>query len=167
MASQTTFPIRLLGAALYLVAGLVLVDQVSELLVSLRPWDLGRPHWRFGAFGLITGRATILVLLDAMVIAGAGLRGNVLLLRAWAVVHLVAGLALAAAIVLFALDTVQIRGTVTPAAIGGFQAQAARAALTSSLLVLFCLGFGVAALVAGRRRGGDSQVVIVVPNRDG
>src|SRR5690349_10414084 len=98
MASSSAFPIRFLGAALYLVAALVIVDQVGELLIALRPWELGSPHWRFGAFGLAAGRMTILVLIDGVLVIAAALRGNVLLLRIWAVVHFVVGLALAAAL---------------------------------------------------------------------
>jgi hypothetical protein len=156
---------RFLFAALYAGAIVVLLDQSAELIASLSPLRFGEVEWRFGAFGLLVGRTTTAVLVDALLFiaaAGSGHRG---LLRGLGVVHFVVAAFFAVGMGAFVLDVVELRRKAAPAIVGTFDLATARAAIVVVTVVVFCVWAGVALLRAGRRVESKSADGLLVVNR--
>ncbi|MBX3146089.1 MAG: hypothetical protein KF785_04920 [Gemmatimonadales bacterium] len=144
MSEATSVPARFVFWTLYAAAGLVIVDQLAELTIGLYPFRAGEVHWRFGAFGLATGRATVLILVDALLLVaalGLGHRGFV---RVWSVIHLVFGLLFLGGVAIFSLDVLEIRRTVRPEGMESFLLAASRAAVMVLISVVFCFWAGIA-----------------------
>jgi hypothetical protein len=143
---------RYLFLALYAAAALILLDQIAELVVVLYPFRLSAVDWRFGAFGLIMGRTTTAVIMDVLIIlATLGLRHR-RALRIWGMLHVVAALLLLIGLVMFALDALELRGTVRPDVMGTLTLGSTRAALMVFLALIYC-GLVTAATLRASRRG--------------
>ncbi len=156
---------RFLFAALYAAAIVVLLDQAAELFASLYPFSLGDLQWRFGAFGLLVGRTTTAVLVDALVFLAATGLGHWRLLRAWGLVHLIAAALLAVGMGAFSLDVVELRRKAAPEVVGTFDLAAGRAAIVVLAVVIFCIWAGVVLLRTPRRAGSKSSDGLLVVNR--
>ena len=157
---------RYLFFALYAAAVLIFLDQVAELVVVLYPFRGTAVDWRFGAFGLVMGRTTTAVIMDVLVILAAlGLRHR-RGLRIWGILHVVFGALLLVGLVMFALDTLELRSTVRADAEGTLTLGAARAALMVVLALVYCVLVTVASLRASRRgqadKGGDDEGPVLV-----
>lgn len=113
--------------ALFYVAGLLLlIDQASEILATMYPAKIGVLTWRFGAVGLILGRVSSFLIADVLILCAAIALGHRAVVRGLAWLHLVLAVGIAAVLVLFALDTVQVRLTVQPGARRGVYLAVAR-----------------------------------------
>ena len=137
-------PSRFLFRALYAAAVLVLIDQAAELLASLYPFEIGSVRWRFGAFGLIIGRTTTAVIVDALVLIAAVGLGHRAVLRVWGGLHFVVAVPLAAGLVMFLLDTLELRRSVIPDVAGTMVLASARAAVVVLAAVIYAIGAGIA-----------------------
>jgi len=151
---------RLLGL-LYLAGAILIVDQVADLIGTFlaQPVALDSAAWRFGAFGLISSRSSVFFVADAMIFAAAlGLehRG---VLRALGVLHLLLAAALATGLVVFGLDTVEVRRGVTEAASGLYRSAALRVGLVSLLGTILMVWTGFVALTTARpsSKGGGTR----------
>lgn len=145
---------RYVFSALYAAAALILVDQLGELLVSLHPFHPEAVQWRFGAYGLVLGRTTTLLIADVTVVLAALGLGHPRVVQAWGVVHLVLGAVLLLGLMGFVLDAVQLRRELAARTPGGVVVQAARALVIGLLAVVYCIW---AAWAAIRGRGGPGQ----------
>jgi hypothetical protein len=141
-------PSRFLFKALYAAAVLVLIDQAAELLASLYPFEVGSVRWRFGAFGLIIGRTTTAVLVDALILIAAVGLGHRTVLRVWGGLHFVVAVPLAAGLVMFLLDTLELRRSVVPEVAGTMVLASARAAIVVVAALVYAIGAGIAAFRA-------------------
>lgn len=150
MTSGARVPSKYIFAALYATALFIIADQLSELVVALYPFNYGDVNWRFGAFGLATGRATTFVLVDGFVLIAALGRGHVGFIRFWGALHVLVAAALVAALVVFALDAVEIRQLVNPEGRSGVQVVSARAAVMAVSAAIFCTWLGVAGIRAAQ-----------------
>lgn len=134
---------RQLFAALYLAAGLILIDQTAETVAAILPFRAGDPQWRFGAFGLAIGHATAFLVADVLVLTAAVSLGHRRILRGWGILHLPLAVLLAVTTVIFLLDAVELRAAIQPASRPAVTLQAARASLVGSLGALFCLATAI------------------------
>lgn len=171
MSEATSVPARFVFLALYAAAGLVIVDQLAELAIGLYPFRAGEVHWRFGAFGLATGRATVLILVDALLLLAALGLGHSGFVRVWSVIHMVLGLIFLGGVAIFSLDVLEIRRTVRPEGMQSFVLAATRAAVMVLVSVVFCFWAGIAGWRASKRqkqsarRGGSGPVLITGTER--
>ncbi len=144
---------------LYLAGLFIMADQVIDVIATLlaNPVRPDAVAWRFGVFGLLATRATTLLVADVMVFAAALGLGHSMMLRILGALHLLLAAAVAAALVVFALDTVQIRRLVIDRAARGFDSAAVRAALAAVLGIVILGWAGIAALRAGRTSSGKHR----------
>ena len=160
----------------YLVAGALIVFPFYEILANnLLPIRLGDPRWRVAAFGLLSAS---LLLVSVGVMISYWLSKTFEHHRFQIVLG---GFACALAGVLvvlggiFALDVVQLRGGVNPAAIGAFYAATSVAALRAIVCAAAMAGLGFASIRAalasrrtqsrlpGRAATGAAQIVGLRP----
>lgn len=160
-------PSRFVFVALYAAALVVLLDQAAELVASMYPFQIGDIQWRFGAFGLIVGRTTTAVLVDVLVfMAALGLMHRSVL-GAWAIVHLVAAVALVIGLVSFSLDALELRRRAVPEVAGTFDLAAGRAAVVVLVVAVYCVWAGVATILVmrgGQSKPGDNVLVVKRPH---
>jgi uncharacterized membrane protein len=151
-------------AALYAAAGFVLVDQASDLAASLYPFQPGQVNWRFAAFGLLTGRLTTLVLLDAVLLIAALGRGDSRFIRFLALLHVPVALFFLVSLPLFALDALELYRAVKAEASRGLLLASARATVMAMTALVFSVCVVVAGLRATRRSasGSRTQAPVVV-----
>jgi hypothetical protein len=142
---------RLLGL-LYLAGGLILADQLADLAATLlaNPPLPATTSWRFGTFGLVMSRASVLLTADVLVFAAALALQHRRVVRALAIMHLLFAPMLLAGVGLFALDWLQVRGQVSEAGQRSFDLAALRAAGLAFLAVVISAWGGVAAFRASR-----------------
>jgi len=128
----------------------MLLDQATELAVSLYPYQVAEVSWRFGGFGLAMTKTTAVVFADALLALsaiGLGSRGG---LRIWAGLHVIGVVALIPTLAVFGLDFLQLRGVVRPEARLAFTITGVRAALVAAALVAVWLWAAIAGFKATR-----------------
>jgi hypothetical protein len=148
---------------LYLAGLLLLADQAADLTATLLANSPapGAASWRFGAFGLMASRVSVLLLADLMLfLAAVGLEHRKAL-KLLGVLHLLLVPVLAAGVVLFALDWLEVRARVSEAGPGRFDFAGVRAIMLALLATVLCGWAGWMALRAGRshphQRGRDAE----------
>ncbi|HKP28561.1 MAG TPA: hypothetical protein VJU15_04135 [Gemmatimonadales bacterium] len=124
---------------LYLAAIVILLDQSAILAASIYPIAAGSVNWRFGAVGLLAGRATPFLLADLLLIAGGMLAGHRGFLRFLAVLHVLITVLLLAALGMFVLDTLEVRQLIPLEAREQALASATRAAIALFTVAIYCL----------------------------
>jgi hypothetical protein len=163
--------LRYVYAALYAAAALVGIDQAAELAASLVPFRIGEVQWRFGAYGLVIGRVTTLVLVDGMVLLAAAGRGHAGVLRAWGVLHFLLAALIVPGLFLFALDALELRRAVRPEAELTLLVASARAAAVAAAAAVYAIVVGVVAFRAARPLGAGagaaSKPVLLVGGQGG
>ena len=152
---------RLLGL-LYLAGGLILADQLADLTATLlaNPPLPATTSWRFGTFGLVMSRASVFLMADVLIFAGALSLGHRTMVRALGIIHLVFAPALLAGLGMFALDWLQVRGQVGEQGRRAFDLAALRAAGLGFLGAVIAGWGGLAAFRAARvskPKGGRRQ----------
>jgi hypothetical protein len=130
----------------------LLADQAADLIATLLANSPapGAASWRFGAFGLIASRVSVLLLADLMLfLAAVGLEHRKVL-KLLGVLHLLLVPLLAAGVVLFVLDWLEVRARVSEAAPGRFDFAGLRAVMLALLATVLCGWAGWMAVRAGR-----------------
>lgn len=126
VANSNLSDARALGRVLYLLALLLIVGPLSQWLVIVWPMHLDFAQWRYGAIGLLEERLTLPMIGLFVAIVSASL------LEQRAIQGILAGVSLAAAptfVVLaltISLDGLQLRHTVRPEQLRGFDLSLAR-----------------------------------------
>ena len=112
--------LRPLAVPTYLVAGILVLFPMVDTGLGLLPAAPGEVSWRFGATGLFS-RALMTPLLGLLLACGVALLLNQpRTLRALAVVNGAVTVVIVAAVALFLLDALQMRGQVRPDALVSF-----------------------------------------------
>jgi hypothetical protein len=155
----------------YLVALLLVLVPLADAVVRTWPIRFGDERWRYGTSGILLNTMTtpLLGVFMAMVIAAALQHGRTL--RAIAVVTLVSGLIVLAAIASFGLDYLQLRASVSAEAMAGFDGASRKAILVGLLSAVVTVVLGIAGWRAAKRlvgsgRGGDANVGLVIPQEE-
>ena len=145
--------VRTLGWLLYLLALLLIVGPLSQWLVLVWPMRPGLAPWRYGSIGLLEERLTLpMIGLFTATMAAA-------ILEHRAVQGTLGGLSLLAAPVLaglavtIALDGLQLRNTVRPEQLRGFDRSLARTALVLLYGAVVTAVLGWVALKARGKKG--------------
>ena len=151
---------RKLLALLYLAGILIAVDQIADLTVTVlaAPVALDSFQWRFGVYGLLATRVSILLVAEVMLfIAAVGLDHSNML-RALGLLNMVLALAALAGLGLFALDALQLRHLVRSGAARRYDTATLRAAGVAILGSILLAWSGIASVRAvGFGRGGRRE----------
>lgn len=146
-----------LALSAYLVGMLLILLPFGEAILSTQPFTPTSLPWRYGATGIMSS-ALLTPMLGLLLIAMvAALLEHRRVLRTAAVLSLAAAVVLLAASGLFALDAIQLRAQVIPAARGSFQTATALTFLRIIALIVTAGVLGLAAWKASRPLGRSSK----------
>ena len=150
---------------LYLLGGLILAEQVSELLVTLSPMKPDSAPWRFGAVGVTLGRTSVFLIADALIGLAAFGRRDWRFVRVWGILHLALGVALVVVVGGFALDILTVRAAVAKTARDNVALTSTRAVLVGISLAIFALWSGAKMARFGRiKHSADAPPVLFGPS---
>jgi hypothetical protein len=146
-------PLSRAAPAAYLLALAVLGPFLTPLIGI---WDpvggvsVGSLSWRFGFLGLIYSSLFYLLIALLLATLAAGYFGHRRALFGLAIVSLILTVLLMGGLPFFALDTLQLRKTLTPAAFEPYKTAAIKGAALAVLAVPLLLTFSLGALKAAR-----------------
>jgi hypothetical protein len=141
----------------YAVALLMVVFPVVDFITNVWPLQVDSVPWRYGAVGLFSGFLLTPFLGVVMIGALAGALEHRVVLRALGVIAVLAAVLSIAAVVLFTLDVLQLRGNVEEDARSGFDVGAVKALVKYVMSGAVALWLGVAALRASKSSRGPSR----------
>ena len=133
--------VRYLGWTLYLFAFLFITAPALEFLYSTWPMRLGQINWRFGTVGLASQSLMVPLLGVFAVVLAANLLGHRVFQLVLAVVNAFLALVGLAVLAVFALDAIQLRPNVAPAAAVGYSSAAIKAAFVQLFTILMLAVF--------------------------
>ncbi len=137
---------------LYLLGGLILVEQASELILTLTPIHAEAAPWRFGAVGLTLGRTTAFLFADTLIGVAAFTRGDWRFVKVWGWLHLLLGVAVLAVLAGFALDVLTVRRAATGAQRRNVELTSLRAVLVGGAVAILALRAGLIMSRFGKRK---------------
>ena len=141
----------------YLVAILLILLPLLDLVTNVWPVRPGTLEWRYGTLGLLSGFTLTPLLGMVLATASAALLDHRVVQRAIGIVNLLAAVAFAVVVVLFALDWLQMRAAVQAAQRQSMDVGALKA-LAKHVLVGLALGWlGIVGLRASRREPGAGR----------
>jgi hypothetical protein len=144
-------PVRALVRGLYPLGTALVLFPLTDIAAKLLPLQAGNLQWRFASIGLVASSLAVLLLGLGVLSFTAALHENRLLLRSLGAVSYWLAAILFAALALFVLDFLQLRGGLAERAMEPALRRAAAAALIAGLLSMFALiGLGGAAWAASR-----------------
>ena len=122
---------RQLAAPTYLVAFALIFIPLFDEMMKLLPLRFGDPRWRFGAFGLVSNAIMLPVTGVLIAFVAATVFEHARFRRILGILTGVTALVIAGGWILFALDAVQVRSAVVPAAALAFKVAITTASLKS------------------------------------
>lgn len=134
---------RRLLPLLYLAALMILFDQALDILGGVWPMHPELTNWRVGTFGVTLSRLEFVALADALAVATALYLDHRRVLAFLAVIHLVVGVVLVAALALFSLDVLQLRKLMRPERVRQLDIAALRTVAMGGAAALACLIFPI------------------------
>lgn len=148
---------RVVWRALYGVALLLVVSPLLDLIGSIWPLRFGEVGWRFGAVGLLTNTLVTPIVGLALATVVAMLLEQWRVVKTLAIVDLVAAGLLVLVLALFALDYLQLRTGVQPAARGTYDLAAYRAIVNALLAAAVLAWLGTGGWRAAQRQPRDER----------
>ena len=132
---------RALAKVVYLVGIVLILNPLTDAIISAGTPQWGNVQWRFGAAGFLMNALLLPIVGATAILVVAHVQGSFRVQRAVAVVSGVAGIALVLTLVLFLLDALQLREIVQPRILRRFDATMIRMLITDLLLAaaLFAL----------------------------
>lgn len=160
---------RTMLAALYPLGVVVALVPLVQVVTKVWPLKPGALNWRFGAIGLGIDSLLPVLLGMGIILAVAAALDHGAVVRACAVLSLAGFVLLAAALVVFGLDYVQLRATVPVAPRHALDVVTMRSAILAVLTEVVAASFGIGGWratkggVAAARRARDQHVGVVIP----
>lgn len=136
--------------ALYPVAFLLVLVPLADITLRSFGTEIGSLQWRFGTVGLLFGNLGTVVLGLGLAGLVSVIVGNRAMLRALGFVSIILAVVLAAMLVLFALDAIQMRRLIAPQLKRGILLSSAGAAVSALFGMLALVVMGRGALTASR-----------------
>ena len=119
--------IRRLRAPAYLIMAVTSILPLVDLLMAISPMHFGTVMWRFGAVGLISSAVGAPLLVLTLVYALALLSGDRKVVITVGIIAAILALLMLVGAGSFALDALQMKGRVNPAALDKFKGASALA----------------------------------------
>ncbi len=156
---------RSVARAVYLVAILLVVGPLLDLTTSTWPMSPSSVAWRFAATGLLSKALLVPLLGSLAVVVGALLLEHRRLLRMVSYANAGIAILLIGTIILFMLDTVQLRSAVVPEAVLAYDVAAVTALVNLVLTGAALGGLGISGLKVSKAtaRTEPSEPLVVVP----
>jgi hypothetical protein len=126
----STAVLRPVAWSLYAIGTLIFLAPLGDLAASVGSLNPGAVPWRFGVAGLLSGALVLPMVGLGLWLAAAALLEHRGFLRALSVLAAILFLVVVVTLVVFALDTLQVRVQVRPDARPAFDLAALKAALT-------------------------------------
>ena len=164
--------LRLLGSVMYFAAAVLILNYFAQFTIQVWPLKFEELNWRVGATGLVMDALLSTVVPQAIIYVSAIMNNDRKTIQALRWITLLAGLATIALMVMFALDSVQIRAQLPQNVKGNFMKVALRAGfvgiLLSTLFIWFGLTMGKVLKSQGVARGAvkDADSMLMVGTRD-
>ncbi len=167
--------LRMLGSVMYFAAAALILNFFAQFTIQVWPFKFTELNWRVGASGLVMDALISTVVPQALMYVAAFMNNDRKTLQLLRWVALLAGLATVALLLLFALDSVQIRAQLPQNVKGNFMKVALRAGFVGILLstLFIWLGLTVGKVLksqgAVRTIGGKEPAqegLLVVGNRE-
>ncbi len=139
----STTQLRILGSLLYFAAAALIINYFAQFTIQVWPFKIGELNWRVGATGLLMDALLgSIVPLTMMYFAGFvnNHRKTVQFLR---IFSLVLGFAVIGMLLLFAIDSIQLRATLPQNVKSQFLKVAIRAGLVGTLLSILHIWIGL------------------------
>jgi hypothetical protein len=136
---------------LYLTGLMVVVFPAVEFVLTVWPLSPGVLSWRYGTVGLLSRSITTAMVGLVIILGTATLLEQTRVQRAVSVLGFVGAAVLLLALGLFALDLLQFRNQVRPAAKTAFDVSSAMAVMKLFAGAVVLLAFGVSGRVMARR----------------
>lgn len=154
MVATSPDVLRRLRAPGYLIIGLAAILPLSDLISTVWPPHAGQLMWRFGTVGLGASAIGVPLFLMFLLFALAAVLGDSRVILTIAIVSAVIALLLVLGVGAFTLDTLQMRGGVSPSAMPRFKAASGQALVK---LLLHAISATVLAISAFRVARGDRK----------
>jgi hypothetical protein len=143
-SARSTIPNRPLYIAMYVVALALVVPPLMEYLLVSSPYRFANTQWRFGALGLFVNSFAFSPLLGLAIAMFAAVQsGHRRTARVLGVVALTLGTLILLALPLFALDFLQVRPSVNPAAKRAFELTSLKAAVSGLIMAATGIALGI------------------------
>lgn len=165
---STALELRTVAWSCYAIGLLLFLAPLGDLVAGLGALNPGAVPWRFGAAGLLSGALVLPMLGLGLWLAGAVMLGHRGFLRTLSAVSGLLLLVVGVVLVVFVLDTLQVRVQIRQEAKRPFDLAALKAAVTYVLLLLVLAVLAVnahraagalAGRSASRRKDGSALVV--------
>jgi chromate transport protein ChrA len=144
MAANRSYEGDVLIGPLYFLALLLVITPTIDFVTGVQPLAFDNLQWRFGAVGLLAGFLLTPLFGIILAIGVAHYADHWVMQRVIAVVNLVIAGVFLALLVLFVLDTLQLKNLVQEENAAQFTAAAWKALLKHSLFVIVVAWFGIA-----------------------
>jgi hypothetical protein len=105
----STTQLRLLGNLLYFAAAALIINFFAEFVIKVWPLKMGELNWRAGAIGLLMDVFLATLVPTAMMYFAAIMNNQRKVLRFLSILSLIAGILSVALLLMFALDSIQVR----------------------------------------------------------
>lgn len=138
----STTQLRLLGSVMYFAAVALILNPFAQFVITVWPFKLSELNWRVGSTGLLMDALIATVLPQALLFTAAVMNNDrrTLQFLRWVVFTL--GLVTIGLLLMFLLDSVQIRAQLPQNVKGNFMKVAMRAGLIGTLLSILFIWFG-------------------------
>ena len=164
--------LRLLGSVMYFAAAVLILNYFAQFAIQVWPLKFEELNWRVGATGLVMDALLSTVVPQAIIYVAAIMNNDRKTIQTLRWITLLAGLATIALMLMFALDSVQIRAQLPQNVKGNFMKVALRAGfvgiLLSTLFIWFGMTMGKVLKSQGVARGAvkDADSMLMVGTRD-
>jgi len=135
--------LRMLGSVMYFAAAALILNFFAQFTIQVWPFKFTELNWRVGASGLVMDALISTVVPQALMYFAAFLNNDRKTLQILRWVTLLAGLATMGLLLLFALDSVQIRAQLPQNVKGNFMKVALRAGFVGVLLSTLFVWLGL------------------------
>jgi hypothetical protein len=139
----STTQLRLLGSVMYFAAAALILNPFAQFVITVWPFKLSELNWRVGSSGLLMDALIATVLPQALMYTAAVMNNDRKTLQIMRWVALTLGLVVIGLLLMFLLDSVQIRAQLPQNVKGNFIKVALRAGLIGTLLSILFIWFGV------------------------
>jgi small-conductance mechanosensitive channel len=138
----STTQLRLLGSLMYFAAAALILNFFAQFTIQVWPFKFGELNWRVGAAGLVMDALLSTVMPQVILYAAAVMNNDRKLLQIMRWISMLVGVAIIALMLLFLLDSVQIRAQLPQNVKVNFMKVALRAGLVGVLLSMLFIWLG-------------------------
>ena len=140
----STTQLRLLGSVMYFAAAALIINYFAQFTIQVWPFKFGELNWRVGAAGLVMDALISTIIPQALMYVAAVMNNDRKSLQTLRWVTMLVGVATVGMLLLFLLDSVQIRAQLPQNVKGNFMKVALRAGLVAIMVSTLFIWFGLA-----------------------